>query len=649
VAIVVREMTEPTFDVAMQLYAAGRLAETEALCRQMAANQPANSDAWHLLGICVLRNGRADKAIEYFQRAISGYRENSDLAEACGNLGIALETLGKFDDAIAAHRQAIVHRPDSAEAHNNLGTALLSRGNLPEALAALQKAISLRGNFAEAFNNLGNTLRELGRVQEAVEAYRKALAIKKDFAEAGNHLGIALSILHQTDEAAAAFGRAIAVRPDFVNAMNNLCGILRETGKLDEALQLFDRALKISPNEPRIHSNRVYAVQFHPDFDAAAICRENQAWNRHAEAMRRFVKPCANDRNPSRRLRVGYISPHFRSHCQSFFTTPLLSNHDRANFEIYIYSDVIRPDGRTEKLRGMCSVWRNIVGMGDVQIAEMIRADQIDLLVDLTMHMEKNRLLVFAQKPAPVQITWLAYPGTTGLAAIDYRLTDPYLDPVGTDQFYAEKSIRLPETFWCYDPLATEPMANELPALSAGRITFGCLNNFCKVNEGTVRLWEQVLKSVPNSRLILLCPEGAHRDRLRHLPIEFVEHRPREEYLKLYHRIDIGLDTFPYNGHTTSLDSLWMGVPVVSMEGKTAVSRAAISQTSNLGMKEDWVGKTPQDFVSFAVKWANDLDRLSVLRSTLRQKMERSPLMDGPRFAKNMESIYRSVWAKYVG
>jgi protein O-GlcNAc transferase len=642
------DMSEPTFDLAMQLYAAGRLAQAEAVCREIIAKNPRHSDAWHLLGICVLRNGRADLAVEYFQRAISGYQDKSDLAEACGNLGIALATVGKFDEAIAAHKQAIGHRPESAEAHNNLGTALLAKGNLPEALAVLQRAVALRGDYAEAFNNLGNALRELGRVEESVQAYERAIAIRKDFAEAHNHLGISLSILHRADEAAAAFNRAIALRPDFVNAMNNLCGVLRETGKLEEALPLFDRALKISPNEPRIHSNRVYAVQFHPNFDAAAILRENQAWNRHAEAMKRFVKPLGNDRNPSRRLRIGYVSPHFRSHCQSFFTTPLLSNHDHANFEIFIYADVVRPDATTEKLRGMCDAWRDIAGMNDLQVADLIRADKIDILIDLTMHMEKNRLLVFAQKPAPVQITWLAYPWTTGIAAIDCRLTDPYLDPPGSEKFYSEQSVRLPDTFWCYNPLTTEPKINELPAISAGFVTFGCLNNFCKVNDGTIRLWEQVLKSVPNSRMILLCPEGEHRRKLSHLPIEFVEHRPREEYLKLYHRIDIGLDTFPYNGHTTSLDSLWMGVPVVSMEGNTAVSRAAISQTSNLGMKADWVGKTPEKFVKIAMRWANDLPNLNVLRNTLRKKMEKSPLMDRPRFAKNMEAIFRSVWAKYV-
>ena len=290
------------------------------------------------------------------------------------------------------------------------------------------------------------------------------------------------------------------------------------------------------------------------------------------------------------------------------------------------------------------------------QVAERIRSDRIDILVDLALHTANNRLLVFARKPAPVQVTWLGYPGTTGLSAIDYRLTDPYLDPPGLfDAFYSEESIRLPDTFWCYDPLTDQPPVNALPALENGFITFGCLNNFCKVNDGCLALWAQVLQAVPQSRLLLLAPRGQAREhvlaRLQQEGIaaprvEFADRQPRLEYLKLYHRIDLGLDPLPYNGHTTSLDAFWMGVPTLTLVGKTVVGRAGWSQLCNLGLKE-LAAETPEQYVALAAELAADLPRLQELRGTLRQRMLRSPLMDANRFARHVEQAYRQMWRRW--
>ena len=295
----------------------------------------------------------------------------------------------------------------------------------------------------------------------------------------------------------------------------------------------------------------------------------------------------------------------------SFFTIPLLSHHDHRQFEIFCYADVLRPDAVTERLRGYADVWRSTVGLSDQQLADLVRSDQIDILVDLTMHTADNRLLVFARKPAPVQVTWLAYPGTTGLSTIDYRLTDPYLDPPGLfDAFYSEESIRLPDTFWCYDPLTDQPPVNALPALENGFITFGCLNNFCKVNDGCLALWAQVLRAVPQSRLLLRAPRGQAREHvLARLEqegiaasrVEFADRQPRLEYLKLYQRIDLGLDPLPYNGHTTSLDAFWMGVPTLTLVGKTVVGRAGWSQLCNLGLKE-LAAETPEQYVALAAQ-----------------------------------------------
>jgi len=274
------------------------------------------------------------------------------------------------------------------------------------------------------------------------------------------------------------------------------------------------------------------------------------------------------------------------------------------------------------------------------------------------MHTARNRLEVFARKPAPVQVTYLGYPGTTGLSAIDYRLTDPHIDPPGlNDRYYSEQSVPLPDSFWCYGPDGTEPAVSALPAMEQGHVTFGCLNNFCKINEGVLRLWAEVLKAVDHSRLVVLAKEGSHRKRLLEVleqrgvkadRVGLVDLRPRRQFLEIYHGMDIGLDTFPYNGHTTSLDSFWMGVPVVTLVGRTAVGRAGLSQLTNLRLTE-LIADSPQQYLRAAVELANDLPRLSRLRATLRQRMQESPLLDAPRFARNVEAAYRQMWQRWCG
>ena len=315
-----------------------------------------------------------------------------------------------------------------------------------------------------------------------------------------------------------------------------------------------------------------------------------------------------------------------------------------------------RPDSLTERLKSQADLWRDIAGLSHDQVAERIREDRIDILVDLTMHMARNRLLVFARKPAPVQVCWLAYPGTTGLTAIDYRITDPWLDPPGLfDDCYSEESIRLPDSFWCYDPLERQSAVNALPAKENGFITFGCLNNFCKVNSQVLKLWAQVLKAVNGSRLTILAPEGAHRQQTLDLlaaegvvpqRVRFLARRPRPQYLEYYHEIDIGLDTLPYNGHTTSLDALWMGVPVVTSLGPTVVGRAGVSQMMNLGLP-GLIASTEEHYVHVAADLAEDLTRLGGLRAALRARMELSPLMDAARFARNLEAAFRQMWQRW--
>jgi predicted O-linked N-acetylglucosamine transferase (SPINDLY family) len=496
-----------------------------------------------------------------------------------------------------------------------------------------------------------------GRLPEAESIYREILAERPDQVEALQLLGMLAAQVDQFDAAVELIQRAIAINSSNASYYNNLGNALRSQGRLDDAIAAYRQSIRIDPQYLIGHSNLLYSLHYHPSHDAGTILDEHRRWNQmHIEPLGKVMQPHGNNRDPDRRLRIGYVSPDFRMHCQLLFTIPLLSNHDRRDFEIFCYSSVGSPDAVTGQIRGYADGWQSIVGMTDADVARKIREDRIDVLVDLSMHMGGNRLVIFADKPAPVQVAWLAYPGTTGLPAMDYRLTDPLLDPPGTnDHFYFETSIRLPETFWCYDPFHAQLAVNALPAESQGFLTFGCLNSFCKVNQQVVQLWARVLKIVARSRLMILCPEGSPRERLLNQMqmegidsdrIELVAHRRRLDYLELYHRIDLGLDTFPYNGHTTSLDSFWMGVPVVTLVGQTVVGRAGLSQLTNLGLTE-LIAHTPDEYVAIAARLAGDLPRLAELRRTLRSRMEGSPLMDAPRFARNIEAAYRQMWRNW--
>ena len=346
---------------------------------------------------------------------------------------------------------------------------------------------------------------------------------------------------------------------------------------------------------------------------------------RHADALRRFARPHANQRSAARRLRVGYVSPDLRNHVVGWNLLPLLRHHDHGQYEVRCYADVARPDRFTDRLRSCTDGWSNVVGWSDAGLADKIRDDEIDILVDLSLHSAGNRLLLFAREPAPVQVTFMGYPGTTGLTAIDYRLTDHYLDPPGHgDDCYAEESVRL-ESFWCYEPLEGGPAEGDLPAVTKGYVTFGCLSNFCKINASVLALWAQVLRAVDGSRLKLLAPQGTCRrwaldlleqEGVSRGRVDFVDGQARWDYLAVYRGIDIGLDTLPYNGHNTSLDSFWMGVPVVSLVGQTVVGRAGLSMLSNLGLS-DLVADQPQQFVDIAARLAADVPRLAELRATV--------------------------------
>jgi predicted O-linked N-acetylglucosamine transferase (SPINDLY family) len=510
---------------------------------------------------------------------------------------------------------------------------------------------------AEGLAALAETLRLGGRTEDSAAWFR--IALKLDPAIATAHL--ALGAMHADaghfDEAVADFRRALELDQNLHDARSYLAAALSESGRRDEAEALYRQAIALRPDDANAHSALIFNLMFWPNVTAQDILAEARAWNaRHARPLAAEARPHENDRSPERRLRIGYVSPDFKTHVLALFTIPLLAHHDHEQFEIYCYSSADKPDHLTQRIRGYADVFRDVASLDDAALAEVIRQDRIDILVDITMHMTDRRLLCYARRPAPVQLCWLAYPGTTGLETLDYRVSDPFLDPpdASTD-VYSEETLRLPDTFWCYDPLTAEPDVSPLPALTTGRVTFGCLNHFRKVNDGVLRVWAQVLSAVPKSRLLLMAPPGSARDHVRAIfqqegiepgRVELVDRAGRLEYLRKYQELDLGLDTFPYNGHTTSLDGLWMGVPTVTLAGETVVGRAGVCHAMNLGLPE-LIAKTPEEYVRVASSLAENLEHLAELRRTLRTRMQQSPLMDAPRFARNFESVYRDIWRRW--
>jgi protein O-GlcNAc transferase len=542
-----------------------------------------------------------------------------------------------------------------ADALHRSGVAAFQAGRSADAIDLIRRAIQLDPTRADFRSNLGLILSDSDPAG-AITLFREAIALQPDLALVHKNLAMMLYERGFIDESINEFGRALELGVDVVGELNELALAMRHAGQVERSLACYDKILAARPDNAIVAGERCYLLQLIPRFDAQAILREHIAWDRgFAQLLKKEIQPHENNRDPNRRLRIGYVSPDFKNHCQQYFTLPLFSRHDHKAFEIYLYSSVSNPDDVTVRLKNYADTWREVAGQSDQNVAKLVREDRIDILVDLTMHMPQGRPLLFARKPAPLQIAWLAYPGTMGMEAIDVRLTDPYLDPPSqTDGNYSEKSLRLPHTFWCFDLDRAGPTVHALPALKNGFITFGCLNNFGKVNESVLALWAKVLAKLPNSRLALLLDDA---DRQKWVAtqlgvdpsrLEFVPIQGHHDYLRTYNRIDLGLDTLPYNGHTTSLDSFWMGVPVVSLVGKTVVGRAGWSQLNNLKLSE-LAAFSEADFVRIAVELATDLPRLAEIRRTLRDRILKSPLMDADQFTRDLEAVYRRLWRQWVG
>jgi protein O-GlcNAc transferase len=639
---------------------AGNLPAAASLYRQVLAIQADQPDALHLLGIVTHQLGDAAAAIEVIRRSIQA---RPGLAPFHNNLANILKRIGRLDEAVTEYERALVLQPNLAEARlnlattlNDLGTRWAGENRLDQAERAYRRAVELGPDFADAWSNLGDVLATLHYVDDAIDACNRALELRPDFAIAHNNLANALRSAGRSGEAVAHYRRALELDPKLAPAYSNLGNALSDQGKVAEAEQSYRQALALDPN-PNVHSNLLYHLLY-CDHPPELIYQEHRQFDEvHARQFASKPLSFANSLNPDRRLKIGYVSADFRRHSVNYFVEPFLSHHDHQNFQITCYADERWADKTTDRLRSYCDGWRKIDTLDDAQLAALINNDGIDILVDLAGHTVGNRLLAFARQPAPLGVTYLGYPATTGLSAIHYRFTDALADPPGvTDPFHSERLVRLTNCFLCYRISDDLPAVSPLPSARSGVVTFGCFNNFAKLSSATLDTWSGILQRVPAARLLLkfrslgdpdtqklaldaFTSRAIAADRIMLLPHTNTFH----EHLDLYRQIDIALDPFPYNGTTTTCEALAMGLPVVTLAGRSHVSRVGVSILTNLGMPE-LIAQNKQQYVEIACALTGDLSRLSEMRANLRQRMRQSPLCEEITFTRNLETAYREIW-----
>ena len=649
------------FAEGMAHHEAGRLAPAETAYRRLLDQDPGNSDAWNLLGVVQAQRGDARAGVRCIRSALA-IRE---APEYLYNLGTALRELGRLDEAVAVYERVVRLAPDRADAHVAVGALHQLRRQPGEAIAAFRRAIAIRPDSAEAHSNLGMVLQEVGQREEAIAAFSAAILHKPSHAEGHSNLGFALQGMGRLGESAAAFAVALAFRPEFPEAWSNLGNSFKEMGLLDRAIAAYRSALAQRPHFAEAASNLAMTQHYASECgnaDFLATAKESAA-RLDAGVTGRTPRVFPNAADPVRPLRIGYVSGDFNSHPVGYFLESVMAAHDRAAVTVHCYANNARRDALTGRLRARADVWHDIVGLDDDTVEGLVRGDGIDLLVDLSGHTAGNRLSLFARKPAPVQASWLGYFGTTGLPAMDHIIADRHVVPPGEERFFTETVWRLPGSYLCFTPpsLATpDPFpVGPPPMLETGVVTLGCFQNRAKITPATVALWAGVLAAMPQARLLVKARQMGDAGLRQALRDRFAAHgiaanrvrmegeSPRAEYLAGHGRIDIAVDTTPFGGGTTTAECLWMGVPLVTLRGDRWAGRIGESLLHTLGLADRLVADSPADYVAKVAALAGDPAALAELRAGLRGRLERSPLCDGPGFARGLEAVYRAMWREW--
>lgn len=677
-----------TIEDALAAHRAGRLEEAEKIYEALVEINQRHFDAQHLLGVVRIAQGRYEEAVATISKAL---RHNPRSFDAHYNLGNALSALGRHKEAVTNYRRALGINSQHPLAHNNLGITMQALGRFDDAAESYRRAVALDANYAPAHYNLGNVLMALKHYAEATESYQRALAIKPDYAEAHHNLGAALYELDRSGDAILSIHKALTIQPNFAEAWCSLGGMMlrlerfgdahaafsqslasgpmsrawsglgyaqMRMGNGPESVQSFRNALEMDPANIEVHSNYIYSLDFIPEPGFAEHQAERKRWYEcHGRQFASAIKPHKNDRTPDRKLRIGYVSADFNHHSPSLAFGPVMRHHDRSQFELFLYSGVVIEGKETQSFREMATAWCDMKDLSDEALDRKIRDDRIDILVDLSGQSLGNRLLVFARKPAPVQVTAWGYATGTGVPTIDYLFADPVSVPESARPHFAEAIFDLPCILGHVVP-DYAPDVGPLPCAGGASVTFGCLNRLNKITAGVVRVWGRLLREVPESRLLLkdaqlsdpnegrrmiaaFGAEGVAEDRLI-----LMSRTPHFEHLAAFARVDIALDPFPTTGGISTLEAMWMGVPVVAMLGNSTPSRVGAAIVSAAGLT-DWVAANEDEYVAIAKGFAADRVALARLRATLRSSLATSPLGDSVQYCRAVEGAYRTMWRRW--
>ena len=666
------------------VHAQGRLDEAVGLIRDSLRLEPNNAQALNNLGNVLKDQGRLDDALTFYQAALA-VAPNYPLVHS--NLGNVLKELHELDQAAACYRRSLELDPRSYAAHYNLGTVFEGQGKPLEAVECYRRAHALNPKSDQVLTSLGSALRESGKCYEALDYLKKAVeinpkseaahinrgAVLKDLGKLkeaieclwraleinpGSHLafacmGSALKDGGCLEEAIVFLNKALAISPDSIIALRTLAATLTDLGRSEEAMMLHRRAVALQPESAIALASLIFELNYLPQADPEMLFTEHQRFGRQfCDPLTRQAAPHENSPEPGRRLRVGFVSGDFRLHPVSYFVEPILATHNRDEFEFFCYSNYPESDAVTARMKQQAEHWREVVGTTDDELAAAIRRDQIDILVDLAGHTANNRVFAFARKPAPVQVTMIGYMQTTGLAAMDYRITDAILDPVGvSDRYSTEELVRIPAGAWPFQPPADCPPVNELPALKNGYVTFASFNRLAKVTPQVRETWAKILHEVPTSRLIVIGQAGntfaANLQALGIAPerIEVINRQPLREFLELHHRADLLLDTFPHNGGATTLLAAWMGVPFITLSSRTTLGRMGEGLLKSIGLPHLVATDTTQ-YVEKAVAAARDCPQIAEWRKTARERL--APYFnDGSVYTAQLEAEFRKMWQRW--
>ena len=661
--------------------------EAESLALNLSKKSPSESISWKILGIIYLKSGRFNKAlyanhkalkiepntpdvhnniaITYYklgryEEAINSSKDalkiDNKFVQAYGNMADSLKAIKKYEDATLCLKKAIKLAPHKLESYASLADVFHKLGKFDDALITYENVIKLNSNYFPAYLNMAKILNELGKLYEAINVYNKVIKINPNLAITYYNLANIQKKLNKIEDAVINYKKALEIKPDFADAHYNLANTFSNLGEKNQADISYENALKINPKNPKFWSNKLLNLNYNENLSCEYIFNQHKLFD---EQFSYLNKNNIKNRIKNNRLRIGYVSADFRKHSVAYFIKALFKNHNTRLIETFCYYNNYIIDETTELLKTYCENWRSIFEMDDQDVYKKIKDDRIDILVDLSGHTPGNKLLVFASKAAPIQITYLGYPNTTGLSSMDYRLTDKYADPGdSSDPLFSEKLIKLNKSFLCYSGNDDISFNKTIPQNKNNFITFGSFNNFKKISANVIKTWSNILLSIPNSHLILKSSENIFDKNfllkkffdqgIKKENIKIIDKQIHaQDHMKLYDEIDVALDTFPYNGTTTTFESLWMGVPVITLSGNNHMCRVSSSILKNLNLN-NFIAYNVNDYQKIAIKMSSDKEYLLELKIGLREELKKSNLCDGKSFTREVEEKFYQIYYENI-